>query len=147
VSRTEDEKLHARISAKVFEAEGSECWLWTGAVNEKGYGVINVNGVPRLVHRIVYDLVVADIPPGHVIRHSCHNPPCCRPSHLSTGTHRDNSDDSAARRRQRFHRLRQAEAEERHRMETDPGFVALSLRDGRLAAIRWFRSQEHHNRL
>jgi hypothetical protein len=108
----------------------------------QSYGIINVNGAPKFVHRLVYDLVVGDIPPGHVIRHSCRCPPCCNPAHLSTGTHQDNSDDSAIRRRQRFHRLRRAEAEERHRMETNPGFVARSLRDGRVAAIRWYRAQQ-----
>lgn len=35
---------------------------------------------------------------GRVVRHLCHNPPCCNPDHLVGGSHQDNSDDQVARR-------------------------------------------------
>jgi len=35
-------------------------------------------------------------------RHTCDNPPCINPSHLITGTDKDNSDDKIARGRHNF---------------------------------------------
>jgi hypothetical protein len=40
-----------------------------------------------------------DIPPGLVVRHSCDNPGCVNPEHLSLGTDADNTADKVARKR------------------------------------------------
>jgi len=53
-------------------------------------------------HRIVYckhnNLTLEDID-GLVIRHTCDNPRCINPDHLLAGTHKDNGEDVARRRR------------------------------------------------
>jgi hypothetical protein len=43
----------------------------------------------------VYEICHGKIPRGHVVRHLCDNRTCCNPSHLATGTHRDNMRDVA----------------------------------------------------
>ena len=54
-------------------------------------------------HRLAYSLVNdCPIPVGMLVRHSCDDRRCVEPSHLSLGTHQDNSDDKLSRRRQAF---------------------------------------------
>jgi hypothetical protein len=95
---TEDEKLHARIAANVFEAEGSDCWIWTGALTHKGYGHLSVNGKMTYAHRASYTLCIGPIPEGLFVLHKrhCTSRACCNPEHLYVGTEQDNADDRMA---------------------------------------------------
>jgi predicted XRE-type DNA-binding protein len=71
------------------------CWLWTGQKNSKGYGVYKSK---FLVHRLSfrvhndYGITIEDMD-GMVVMHSCDNPLCCNPAHLSLGTQQDNMED------------------------------------------------------
>lgn len=57
---------------------------------EDGYGGFLGHGA----HRIAYVLWNDGKQPGRLlVRHSCHNKPCCNPHHLDVGTHQDNMDD------------------------------------------------------
>lgn len=78
-----------------------DCIVWTGARNKAGYGIQMILRWPFLAHRVSFTLKHGDIPPGHLIRHSCDNPPCVNPNHLSSGTYRDNAADTTARGRGR----------------------------------------------
>lgn len=64
---------------KVEPCPATGCWLWLGEVNRNGYGRVWVNGVRVMVHRVVYELLVGEIPPGAVIDHTCRNRACCAP--------------------------------------------------------------------
>lgn len=58
------------------------CWLWTGTIEESGYGDIFVNGgKPRLqkAHRFAYERLVGPIPDGLEIDHTCHTKECPTP--------------------------------------------------------------------
>ncbi|EOC0398822.1 HNH endonuclease [Cronobacter sakazakii] len=74
----------------------SDCLIWTGAVNDRGYGRIKVKGEIILAHRFAYcianGLTLKEIE-GMVIRHKCDNPTCINPTHLETGTQMDNIRD------------------------------------------------------
>jgi len=69
------------------------CWEWTGYKNEKGYGVINLQGKRVLAHRMSWLLICGEIPDGLFLLHRCDNPACCRISHLFLGTLADNNAD------------------------------------------------------
>lgn len=71
------------------------CWIWTGSKNEQGYGFArNSLGKDVKAHRVSYEIFNGSAPPRHLlVLHSCDNPQCVNPSHLSLGTHQDNSDD------------------------------------------------------
>jgi len=76
------------------------CWEWQGTINNRGYGKLD-----RLyAHRFAYQQANGPIPPGLEVMHSCDNPPCCNPSHLSVGTHTDNMKDMARKGRHPFAR-------------------------------------------
>jgi len=71
-----------------------ECWPWLRYVNDSGYGVTRTseNKAVRASH-IAYELTNGTIPKGMFVLHSCDNPACCNPAHLSLGTHTDNMRD------------------------------------------------------
>lgn len=74
------------------------CWLWT-AHTVKGYGEFYVDKEDRkaYAHRWIYKQLVGPIPDGHGVLHHCDTPVCVRPSHLYTGTQKDNVNDMFAR--------------------------------------------------
>lgn len=84
-----------RLWARVTKT--ADCWIWTGAVNDKGYGLIGAGKKGRLVyvHRTVWEFKRGPIPKGSEICHRCDNPRCVRLSHMFLGTHRDNMQDMA----------------------------------------------------
>ena len=61
-----------------------DCWEWTGATNEGGYGVIGRGGRGSgnmQAHRAVWFLLVGEIPEDVQYDHLCRNHGCVNPSH------------------------------------------------------------------
>ena len=83
----------------VQKAGPDECWLWTGGKQGKGYGQFyRAKHQPVGAHRFSWELANGEpVPPGRMVMHSCDNPPCVNPAHLSVGTCRDNLRDCAAK--------------------------------------------------
>jgi len=81
---------------------GDECWLWIATIDRtSGYGKIMVEGRPVGAHRVSWELANGRaIPKGISILHSCDNPPCVNPSHLSAGTPKENFEDMVRKNRQ-----------------------------------------------
>ena len=92
--------LAARLWGKVQRGSTEECWPFTGARNQYGYGVLSRGSPPQgttLAHRIAYELTYGPILNGLVLMHECDNPPCCNPLHLTPGTYSQNNRDARAR--------------------------------------------------
>ena len=94
------EKDKARFWSCVAIASPDECWRWIGTRGPHTYGKISFRHVSYLAHRVALTLwdgpFTASAP---YTLHSCDNPPCCNPMHLSWGTHRQNMEDALARNR------------------------------------------------
>lgn len=73
------------------------CIVYPGAKNNRGYGRRWHKGKLKLAHRAAWEDANGPIPPGHVIRHTCDNPPCIRVSHLIDGTQSQNLTDAVQR--------------------------------------------------
>jgi hypothetical protein len=58
-----------------------------------GYGQLNVRKVLLKAHRLSWYIHFGSFPDGLFIRHLCHNPSCCNPSHLLPGTAAQNHED------------------------------------------------------
>ena len=65
------------------------CWLWTGATNEKGYGMFSASG-SWLAHRFAYVWFCGGHAPGQVLDHICNVTRCVRPDHLWAITNTSN---------------------------------------------------------
>lgn len=83
------EDVVTRLMRKVQKTE--TCWIWVGAINRAtGYGHTKVAGKWAYVHRVMYQLLVGEIPAGFYIDHLCRNTACCNPAHLEAVTPREN---------------------------------------------------------
>ncbi len=100
----------ARFWAKVDVREPNDCWPWTGALGSGGYGQAwtgrDAFGL-CFAHRVsAFVAGILDSPrresPEDEALHSCDNPPCCNPSHLSRGTRIDNVRDAIQKGRFRY---------------------------------------------
>lgn len=69
----------------------SECWVWSGARNDAGYGQIWKDGRVLYAHRVIYSAVIGEIPEGLQIDHLCRNRACVRPDHMEMVTPRENT--------------------------------------------------------
>ena len=77
-----------RFLSKVNKTES--CWLWTGYIDKKGYGIFKLDK-PKRAHRVSYELFVGPIPDGLVIDHLCRVRNCVNPEHLEPVTTKINS--------------------------------------------------------
>lgn len=85
------------LRAVTFEPN-TGCWIWTGTLNNAGYGLLGVDGGKRvLAHRFSYEKFKGQIPNGLVVMHVCDQRYCCNPDHLAVGSHQDNAADTIAK--------------------------------------------------
>lgn len=87
--------------AKVDKENSNGCWPWLGARRSKSvpYGQVKFEKKMMTAHRVAFILTYGAIESGKYILHSCDNPPCCNPAHLSEGTHADNMRDMTQKKR------------------------------------------------
>jgi hypothetical protein len=116
---TEEQK--ERLWGRILRGGEDECWLWMGATNTpkygKPYGVWAVPGIDGKrvnlkPHRIVYTLLVGEIPESLTLDHvhgRCTSTLCCNPAHLEPVTQGDNARRCYLSRThcQRGHRIKQ----------------------------------------
>ena len=117
-----------RFWKKVERRSDSECWRWTGSYLPSGYGAFWMGRNNVTAHRAAYLLLVGEVPPGLVVRHSCDHKWCVNPAHLGTGTQAQNISD-------KVHRDRQAKGS-RHGMSR--------LTEGEVAAMKTALALGHH---
>ena len=77
-----------KYNTKINKTEN--CWLWTGTLDDKGYGITRVNNKNSRAHRIIYELLVGKIPDGLQIDHLCRVRNCVNPNHLEPVTQDEN---------------------------------------------------------
>lgn len=92
------------LLADRLDLSESGCWLWTKPTTAKGYARADWNGRPRMIHQVVYEILVGSIPDGLEPDHVCHTADtscvgrgrgcphrrCCNPAHLEWVTHAEN---------------------------------------------------------
>lgn len=94
-----DPAPHAeRFWSKVDRRGPDECWPWTAARFEHrgGYGAFGIARKVYKASRVAWALGNGKpLPsPQEMVLHSCDNPPCCNPRHLSLGGPQRNAIES-----------------------------------------------------
>lgn len=77
-----------------------DCWNYVRGAQRGRYGLFQPGGKgsPHVgAHRYSYELSKGSIPEGLFVLHSCDNPRCVNPKHLSVGTPKDNTMDMIAK--------------------------------------------------
>lgn len=87
------DRFHEKYQAIPF----SGCWIWDGAMDWDGYGMIAVGKGGKPAHRVSWQLHKGEIPAVMHVLHRCDTPSCVNPEHLFLGTHTDNMQDCAAK--------------------------------------------------
>lgn len=90
----------SRFWSFVRVGQEDECWPWKGGKAGMGYGKFWWNGVSLRANRVALALKVGAVSGEMLACHSCDNPSCCNPAHLSSGTPASNSGDMVAKQRQ-----------------------------------------------
>ncbi len=76
------------VIAKI-DATG-DCWEWRGYTHPTGYGYVKYEGKKWRAHRLVYTMLIGEIPEGLDLDHLCRNHGCVNPDHLEPVTRREN---------------------------------------------------------
>lgn len=112
---------------KMLKTGRNGCIEFTGAENVPGtdYGRFRVNrDVTVLAHRFAYEMAYGRVP--ELLRHTCHNPKCCRHDHLIPGTQQDNVNDMIVAGRQRTY-LKKEQVQLIVKLHTDRGMSVEAL--------------------
>lgn len=85
-----------RFTSKFIKTNG--CWIWTAAKAGNGYGYFYYNGHLRYAHRVSLALFKGyELENDLDTLHSCDNPSCVNPDHLSYGTRTQNMREASSR--------------------------------------------------
>lgn len=96
-TREQRSAWRAKFEQRILRGDG--CWLWQGSKLPRGYGKFHpALRVNIYAHRFAWELEHdRSVPEGLDVMHSCDNPSCVNPAHLSAGTRDDNMQDCAAK--------------------------------------------------
>lgn len=89
-----------RVLARV-DLDEPGCWIWPGSTTSNGYGTVAARPPyvayprPLLVHRVMYQYFIEDVPDGLDLDHLCRNRLCCNPVHVEPVTRLVNSQRGA----------------------------------------------------
>ncbi len=83
-----------RFDQKVDRSPGhgpwGNCHLWTGTLNDAGYGILGINGKGKRAHILAYESAHGPVPNGLELDHLCRVRRCVNPEHLEAVTHQVN---------------------------------------------------------
>lgn len=118
-----------QIWKRVEIRKKNECWPWTSkSVNEHGYGIVNWKGRTEKAHRIAYQLFYKiKLTKKQHLLHSCDNPRCRNPHHLSVGSQADNIHDCIKKGRHSPPPIRRGEANNKTKITQKDALKIRSL--------------------
>lgn len=104
--RTPEERFWGKVDREGpipdHQPDLGPCWLWTGGLDGRGYGKLQVGtlAAPKLVNVARFSYEIHFGKPSNNVLHRCDVRRCVRPTHLFDGTAADNAADMVAKGRQ-----------------------------------------------
>lgn len=98
---TQKERFEAKVDRSLGQGPEGTCHEWKGHRIKWGYGSFKVGTAVKKAHRVAYELYCGEVPSDQMVLHSCDNPPCCNPNHLSLGDQAKNMQEKRLRGRNR----------------------------------------------
>lgn len=93
-SKGQRQPIGARLARYTDRSSKSPCWIWTGAIDRDGYGVIGIRGDDGLkhkkAHRVSYEFHVRPLADHEIMDHLCRVRNCVNPDHLEPVTTAEN---------------------------------------------------------
>lgn len=80
IQKNAEKPVLERLQKYVVDLE-TGCWVWTGALNSKGYARISVRNNRQwdLAYKVMYETLIGPVPEGRHLHHVCENRACVRP--------------------------------------------------------------------
>jgi hypothetical protein len=95
------ERFWTLVDKSVGQGPKGDCWQWKQACYLAGYGRFSIgpkdNHKNLRAHRVAYLVGYGENPGYQMVLHSCDNPACVRPDHLSLGDAKKNKQDQLER--------------------------------------------------
>lgn len=79
------------------------CWLWTGRLDNGGYGQVKYEGRACKAHKVSFKEFRKQWLRKRVLMHLCDTRPCINPDHLKPGTQLQNVRDMVRKGRHNFY--------------------------------------------
>ena len=73
-----------------YEVNENGCWIYTGKLDQAGYGVFYHQQFGFKAHRISYEVIKGEIATGLVLDHLCKTKACINPDHLEAVSQGEN---------------------------------------------------------
>ena len=70
------------LAPVVDSIEVGDCWIWKGSLVSGGYGQTRIDNQVWMVHRLMWSVLIGDIPDGMTLDHVCRERACCNPDHM-----------------------------------------------------------------
>ncbi len=81
----------SRLTLRYYIDHETGCHIWTGSINDQGYGILARREGTFRAHRVAYERKHGPLADGVALDHTCHRRACVNADHLEPATNATNT--------------------------------------------------------